>query len=65
MAWWLSLVHSILAVQGSVPGCGPTPLSSSHVVAVTHIQNRRRLGTDINSELIFLKQKKRNIGDRC
>ena len=33
--------------------------SSSHAVAVTHIQNRGRLAQSVSSGLVFLKQKKR------
>ena len=44
---------------GLVPGCGPTPLVCSHAVAVTHIQNRGRLGTDVNSANIILSKKQK------
>ena len=43
---------------GSDPGCRLTPLVS-HAVAVTQIQ-QKRVGTDVSSGLIFLKQKKKN-----
>ena len=65
---------------GSVPGRGPTPVVS-HVVVVTHIQNRgrlaqrlaqgesssskkRKIGTDVSSGRIFLKQKKEEDGQQ-
>ena len=41
-----------------VPGCGPTPLVS-HAVAVTHMQNRGRLATDVGSWCIFLSKIKK------
>ena len=44
---------------GPVPRHGPTPLVSSHAVAASHIQNRRRLATDVSSGLIFLSKEKK------
>ena len=50
----------------SDPGHRPTPLTS-HAVVVSHIQKKtqRKTGTDVSSELIFLKQKKRKVGNGC
>ena len=43
---------------GSVPGYGPLPLVSSHVVAVTHIQNRGRLAQMLALGKSFSAKKK-------
>ena len=47
LGWPRSLVLKFSALYfsslGSVPGHGPTPLVSVHAVAVTHIENKRRL----------------------
>ena len=49
---------------GSIPGCGPTPVISGHVVMAAHIQNRGRsaqmLAQDCPSS-----SKKKKIGNRC
>ena len=50
------LCFGVLGFTGSDPGHGPTHSSSSHAVAVSHIQNRQ-IGTDVSSATIFLKQK--------
>ena len=39
--------------------------SSCHAVVVTHIQNRGKIGTDVSSGLIFLRQEKRKMGNSC
>ena len=41
---------------GSDPGCGPA-LLASHAVEGSHIQSRK-IGIDVSSGLIFVKQKK-------
>ena len=59
VAEWLKfrmLLFSGLGFVGSDPRCGPAPL-------ITHIQSRGRLATDVNTGLIFLKQKKRRVGN--
>ena len=43
---------------GSVSRHGPTPLVGGHAVAMTHIQNRGRLATDVSSGRNFLSKKK-------
>ena len=46
------------------PMHGPASLVS-HAVMATHIQNGGRLAQMVSSGLIFLKQKRRKIGNRC
>ena len=44
---------------GSVPGHRPTPLIGSHAMVGNPHTKERKTGTDINSDRIFLSEKRR------
>ena len=48
----------------SGPGQRPLHHLSSHAVAVSHIQNKRKVGTDVGLKTLFLKEKMK-IGNGC
>ena len=64
MAYWLSSVGSASEAQVQFPGHGPTPLVSSHAVAVTHIQNGGRLAQML-AQGDSSSSKKRKISNSC
>ena len=47
---------------GSDPRCRPTP-PISHAMEASHTQSRGKIGTDVSSGLIFLKQKQQKKED--
>ena len=60
----VNFAHSSLAapgLRGSDPRHGPTHRSSSHAVAV--YKKQRKIGTDVSSQIIFLKQKEEDWQD--
>ena len=58
------LSTSAAGLAGSDPGHRPTHCSSSHAVALSHIQNRGRLAQMLAQGQYFLG-KKGKIGNRC
>ena len=58
--WHSTWIHMLCfgdpGFAGSDPMCGPDTHSSSHAVAASHI-GWRKIGTDVRSVTIFLKQK--------
>ena len=67
MAKWFNfraLRFSRLGLQAQIPGLDVLH-SSATVWRCPTYKRQRKIGTDVSSGLIFLKQKKKRIGSRC